>query len=640
MGQENVGRLAQKVTSFNINDSGQHIHTYFEENPEEDGVIILNDDYPMGIIMRQDFYQKLGNQFGYSLYINRPLLIIMKKEFMSVDALMNIAEVSINSMNRKYENLYDFIVVMDKNKYIGIVKIKYFLIDLAKKREEEIALLKTVNEREVQHRIEIEKINFSIKNLMDNARQGFLSINGNFSISPEYSQECINIFGSDIGGRNLLELLFPYLEIKDYELMVKIINKILNEHKTINEQIYLSLLPKELVINGKNIFFEYKIIIKESEKSIMLILTDITDKKELERKMLEEKLNLKMIVKAISSREDLIGLIEDTRAFFEYNAIDITKTGMDKPQVIAELFRIIHTFKGDAGQLNMTHAATIIHEIENVIAFFSSNSEKISIDQVENYIQSINHEDIFKKDINTIIDTLGENYFKKSDQVFVTKEQILTLENRLREILPKKEQIFILSELRKMHCHNFKDILYEFNETVVNVAERENKLVKPLDIFGDDVYIDKQHYKSFIRSLSHIFRNAVDHGLEKPDERIHAGKNEYGKIICSIKKINDKHCIISISDDGKGISIEKLKALAISKSIYSESSIEKMSDKQILDLVFYDEFSTKEETSIFSGRGVGLSAIKNETLNLQGDIQVISKIGLGTTFIIKIPIIF
>ena len=135
--KENVGRLAQHVPTFGVKDCGRLVHEHFEKDQNNEGVVVMDGETPVGIIMRQDFYQKIGKQYGFSIYMNRPITLLMKEDFMKVDAGFEVAQISLLAMNRDNEHLYDFIIVEENGRFIGIVSIKYFLIDLAKKREEE-----------------------------------------------------------------------------------------------------------------------------------------------------------------------------------------------------------------------------------------------------------------------------------------------------------------------------------------------------------------------------------------------------------------------------------------------------------------------------------------------------------------------
>ena len=142
--------------------------------------------------------------------------------------------------------------------------------------------------------------------------------------------------------------------------------------------------------------------------------------------------------------------------------------------------------------------------------------------------------------------------------------------------------------------------------------------------------------KSIKSSIIHLLRNAVDHGVEEPFERIGAGKNEEANIIVRIIKKPNNTFLIEIEDDGSGLDFEKIKNKAINKNLLSESE-ENVSMKKLLGFLFMSGFSSKEDVSDISGRGVGLDAVKDDVKKLGGKISVHTGKNKGTRFSIILP---
>ncbi len=162
----------------------------------------------------------------------------------------------------------------------------------------------------------------------------------------------------------------------------------------------------------------------------------------------------------------------------------------------------------------------------------------------------------------------------------------------------------------------------------MQLSHRLDKPIYEFDIIGDeDIFLPKE-LKNFMNSLGHVFRNAISHGIEDEEIRVDLNKSERGAISCSFSKERDELKII-ISDDGSGIDVDKIKEKAGNKN---------MSDKEAYSFIFKDNFSTNDEVSEVSGRGVGLSAVKNELDLLNGNIEIYSELNIGTRFIFTIPI--
>lgn len=650
---ENIGRLILQVPAFTPNITGQSAYTYFEDNKNAEGVVVLDGQKPVGIIMRGEFYQKIGKQYGFSLFMNKSVERVMNKNMLVVDAGMDVVDVSIMAMNREQENLYDFVVVVEDEKYIGVVSIKLFLVELSKKREKEIELLKQqqdilkkANEIEKQHGIQMEEKNnelnmknTSIKNLLDNAGQGFLSFGSDMVISNEYSLECVNIFREHIGNTNLLELLGQYLDNTSIQTVRSIFDGIFRNSSMLGTKVYLSLLPKELIIKGKYVKAEYKIINDSANKKIMIILTDITDKKDMEAKMLEEKNNLKLIVKVLSSKCDLDMTMEEFRDFFDNQVYAIIGNKSSIKDQLQEIFRLIHTFKGDFGQFYMYNTSERIHRLEDDISEMIIRAESLTIDNIRQFISKIDPESIIEKDFKIIADILGENYFDNCNKIAVDIDKIMEIEDKVKELFTEEQSVEILLMLELLRYSSFKELLGGYGDTIKNLAHKLDKGINDLIINGDDIYVDKNKYIKFTKSLIHIFRNAIDHGIETPDERFVLGKPELGKIECMIEK-NDKNSFsLTIRDDGRGIDLLQLKNRALEKGMIDEYKADSLTERELIDLIFVDQLSTKESAGILSGRGVGLSAVKSEANRLGGAIIVDTETNKGTEFVITLPIL-
>jgi two-component system chemotaxis sensor kinase CheA len=156
-------------------------------------------------------------------------------------------------------------------------------------------------------------------------------------------------------------------------------------------------------------------------------------------------------------------------------------------------------------------------------------------------------------------------------------------------------------------------------------------------MIGQDTELDRQVLEMIKDPLTHMVRNSADHGLEGPDERRRAGKPETGKVTLNAYH-EGGHIIIEISDDGRGLAIDKIKAKILQNGLASESELEQMSEQQIQQYVFKAGFSTAAKVTSVSGRGVGMDVVKTNIEKIGGTVEMRSAVGKGTTFVIKIPL--
>ncbi len=177
-------------------------------------------------------------------------------------------------------------------------------------------------------------------------------------------------------------------------------------------------------------------------------------------------------------------------------------------------------------------------------------------------------------------------------------------------------------------------IFSRFPRLVRDLSRSCNKEIK-LIIEGEDTELDKSVIDDLLDPLIHCVRNSVDHGIESPEERLEAGKPEYGTVL--LKARNEGNMIvIEISDDGKGIDVEKVRQKAIDNGIIHPSKI--LSDIEAFNLIFEAGFSTAKEVTNISGRGVGLDVVRKQIEKLNGNVSVYSERGHGTMFTIKLPL--
>lgn len=158
-----------------------------------------------------------------------------------------------------------------------------------------------------------------------------------------------------------------------------------------------------------------------------------------------------------------------------------------------------------------------------------------------------------------------------------------------------------------------------------------------LVLAGEETEVDKTMIEDLADPLIHLIRNAVDHGVESPEERKKSGKPDKSLVRLEARQEGD-HIVLLIADDGKGMSPEKIRSKAIEKGLITEEEANTLDDRQSLNLIFLPGFSTKTQISDVSGRGVGMDVVKTNIAKLNGSIEIKSELGKGSIFIISLPL--
>ena len=158
-----------------------------------------------------------------------------------------------------------------------------------------------------------------------------------------------------------------------------------------------------------------------------------------------------------------------------------------------------------------------------------------------------------------------------------------------------------------------------------------------LVLAGEETEVDKTMIEDLADPLIHLIRNAVDHGVESPEDRKSSGKPDKSLVRLEARQEGD-HIVLIIADDGRGMSPEKIRSKAVEKGLITEEEANTLDERQSLNLIFLPGFSTKTQISDVSGRGVGMDVVKTNIQKLNGSIEIKSELGKGSVFIISLPL--
>ena len=587
------------------------------------------------------------------LFIFAALISTVVSIFMSVIASGTITK-SLADLQRKMKNLSEGELEMALHSELEIKRPFSEIQDLANSTNSIIEQMREYSESLENHKAELEAqnvelviqgteltninnkledTNLQMKDILDNVGQGFIRFEEDLMIHSEYSQECTDMFHYCVANRKFSDLIYPN-DPQQGEFIDDLIKKIL-QPESVNLDLYLPLLPEEVEIHNRTIEIDYKISESiKNRKSMIVILTDITEKRELEEKMDEERQILKMVVKAMVNRSLFMEVTEG----FEQFMFEGQESGwMFNPNVdenIKYIMRQLHTFKGNFSQFDVIRLTQVLHQTESrLLSVLDGESD--SADSMIDYVDPASLQKAYDDDMTLIKEYVGSDFLMEDDMFIIEKNRIVEIEKKMQTILSEQECKILLPEIRSLRYRPIKDLLKMYPEYTLKLAERLNKAVSSFDIQADEVLVDEAKYQELTKAMVHLFRNAVDHGIEMPDDRVEAGKELMGRVSCIISDLGEAFEIV-ISDDGSGLDVEKIKGKLIEMGI-PEESVAEMTDEDIMHQIFEDSLSTQDEATMLSGRGVGLSAVKREVEELGGHISVTSNLGGGTTFTIRIP---
>jgi chemotaxis protein histidine kinase CheA len=248
------------------------------------------------------------------------------------------------------------------------------------------------------------------------------------------------------------------------------------------------------------------------------------------------------------------------------------------------------------------------------------------------HLQLIENE--FINFLQTYSSVLSVSYDGTSEEVYeLKKSKLETLAETVGSSKSETEKLrYVNKWIQYVQQRKAVDLLGTIPEYTAKLAERLNKKVV-LQVEGGDVLVESKTLKPFFQVLPHFIRNSIDHGIEPASER--GSKSETGVIKVAFSE-DKAHWFVEISDDGRGINLDKLVKRALELKVISEEQLRKMSNEEKFNLIFLDGVSSSDQVSDISGRGVGMSAVADVIHGIGGEIKISSEIGSGTSIMCAI----
>ena len=358
-------------------------------------------------------------------------------------------------------------------------------------------------------------------------------------------------------------------------------------------------------------------------------------------------------------------------------------------RILAEIFRLLHNLKANAKAIGYLQISDVSHKLETAFSLirnkelsFSDEVVTVLFDGIDMLGELITNVDspipvepdpVLLRNLDIIVDSLSDSTIELakvqkytttknlslSDLIYIQIKKLDHMLNLVGELIIDRDRIISLSrelnndDLKIVSSHlyriteelqysvmdarlvNIGTLFNKFPRIVRDIASAERKDIN-LEIHGQDIQIDRNILQIITDSLLHLVRNAITHGIEMPEQREKANKSRAGSILLSARNDRD-NVVIKLKDDGRGIDLKKVRKTAVKNKLVAADVAEDLPDSEVLSFLFEPGFSTADEVTEYSGRGVGLDVVKNAIDSIGGRLQVDSKLGVGTTFTMQLP---
>lgn len=490
---------------------------------------------------------------------------------------------------------------------------------------------KNLEEMVAERTRELSRLNQTMSALLDSLGQGFFIFNSEGKILDVSSKACENTVECKPDGR----LIWDVLKLPE--------NKVDGFQKWM-QTLFMEMLPFEDLSclgpesyphsQNRNIALEYHPLrgAEGTMDGVVVVASDITSLVEARKQAEREKEHAKLIIHMIKSKREIHRFIQEAQELLLQVRNEVSKD--QGPYNTEELFRSLHTIKGGAALFSIKDVAEACHEAEGLLAelkdswthpgFISLRGKCFEVDQN------------FEKFLSQTREILGSSCVPEERQIEVAISKLNQIARKVGS-LPGGGAVAqeLLLELAMEPIHSFVE---PYGEVMLRVAEKVDKMVAPLKITDGNIMVIPEIYSGLFSTLVHAFRNAVDHGIELPDHRVDIGKPAEGQVevLFNVRSEQNQQVLrLEIKDDGAGIDPSRIREKLKKKNIDCSQE----SDSEVIQHIFDSQFSTREEVTDISGRGVGMDAIKVAAEELKGRVWVESSVGQGSRLIIEVPYI-
>jgi two-component system, chemotaxis family, sensor kinase CheA len=480
------------------------------------------------------------------------------------------------------------------------------------------------------HNARYTNLNRLFETIVNSLGQGFLIFDRDGFCLSTYSKACESLLGCSPAGLHVSEALRVPVEKRETFLdWIRLLFQDMIDFEDLVD-VGPKLFPNT---DQKVVTLEYKPV-RTAEgrlEMVVVIATDRTLETSARQQAHKMQAFATLMASILKDKERFKRFVAATRQILSdvYRAINATEFDHE---ILAEVKRNLHTLKGAAAAFGVIQVSDEINHLETKLSDESDLKRLKYI--LSSSIPAIDNS--FEGMLDEYREILAEILVDREPSRIIPIDTLELYAKKIRKLGPEGQKLYtdFMDEVVKVPLHR---IFADFDEVLQTSAKKLNKKVEPLQIVGDEISVFPESIDAFRASLIHVFRNIVDHGIENEMVREQRGKPAAGRIICEFRAMarsGGNFLRIIINDDGNGVDVYRVRMRLEKTGQESEG----LSNKQLINKIFDAGFTTASAVTEFSGRGVGLDAVKYEVERLGGTIDVRSDIGRGTAFIIELPL--
>ncbi len=447
-----------------------------------------------------------------------------------------------------------------------------------------------------------------IQSMLDNLKLGIFTVNHNLVVSQQHSQYLSTMVSSpSIESKLLSNILFEDAELgADVRNQVEAAIGASTEIDDIgfdgNAHLLIRQIRKKKDQHLREIEVDWSPIQNDEGivEKLLVCMKDVTEFNQLKKEGEAQKRRMEILSQYLSSdraqitklEEHLLTLAEDARLIKHADVLIWSE--VDRSNYIAQLFADLHTDKACSRRLKLTYLSDAVHQGEHYLQGVKRGSEAMSIEKIHSLL-----------------------------------DHIAAIINEYRQTISSLG-LDLKGGLSHHKAHNFESLVVDVLSERISLATQLGKPVPQVKLnINESIPLNAELEQTLEGLLNHLLRNSVDHGIEGPNERRAVKKLAQGLITLTVKK-TDENYILEYQDDGQGLDLDRIYEKAVEKGLIAAST--PLKNEEVAELIFASGFSTKDNVTEISGRGVGLDAVRRQARSINGSIaiQLVENLGHGT----------
>jgi PAS domain-containing protein len=480
---------------------------------------------------------------------------------------------------------------------------------------------------------EVERQTRDVKSILKNIHQGIFTVRPGFAMGDDYSPFLEDILGTqDLAGKSAMELIFARSQLTQEQksMLETILETSLNE-ALLNFEVNADHLVREMAFKDhqgreKDLLVDWDPITDSSGciEKILVTLRDVTEMKAMEQKNRQHQRDMELIAEIIEVAADRFQqFLASSRRFLEENFRILERRKFLVDQDLKILFINYHTMKGAARTYRFLGMTNIIHEAEQFIASVQKGQANWDQAQAQQDLKRV-------REVFAEYERVNRDKLKREDNHEFVKLELETVRENIKALdslgsirLDERLTPFVDRIRRTFFQLYFQELRLIFNSSERHLEQLARDLHKEkpqLILDCVPVGVTKEAADLLQDILIHIYRNIMDHGIETAEERLQKGKAAQGTLRVTANVDEQQKLRIRFCDDGRGIQLEKIAAIARRRKLLAE---EQPDPEKVANLIFQPGFSTADSVTDISGRGVGMTAVVEYLEKAGGHVQII-----------------